>query len=197
MAKTKNDSLYKEVLPFLTIDINDLENELIKHSANYAFLSQRFAQSKGRLADLKATLEYKKGVALAQAKQISFVDGLGKECAITDVLARACVDANDDVVDVKRQMAEAEMEQAFWQSVMEALYQRSYMLTKLVDMQQHELMLAGNEYNEGIRQGFRSEVNGIDYDRVTEEARKAKRRAQTEALREVMTRGKGGGVDDV
>ena len=124
VQNAKKKSLYDEVLPYLTIDINSLQEELVKHAANYAYLSQKFAQAKGRLADLKTTLEYKKGVALIESKQLSFTDGLGKESAITDTLAKACVDANDDVVAVKRQMAEAEHEQAFWQSIMEALYQR-------------------------------------------------------------------------
>lgn len=186
--KTKKD-LYEEVLPYLTIDINNLQEELVKHAANYAYLSQKFAQAKGRLADLKTTLEYQKGVALIESKQLSFTDGLGKESAITDTLARACVDANDSVVEVKRQMAQAEHEQAFWQSVMEALYQRSYMLTKLVDMQQHELMLAGNEYNEGIRQDMRRLAYSQDeYDHMTRDARAAKRATQMEMVRESVRR---------
>lgn len=128
-------------------------------------------------------------VALIESKQLSFTDGLGKESAITDVLAKACVDANDDVVAVKKQLADAEHEQAFWQSVMEALYQRSYMLTKLVDMQQHELMLAGNEYNEGIRQDMRKVVYARDeYESMTRDARSAKRNAQLEALRSIPAR---------
>ena len=88
-------------------------------------------------------------------------------------------------------MAEAEHEQAFWQSIMEALYQRSYMLTKLVDMQQHELMLAGNEYNEGIRQDLKRVVySQNDYDDMTRDARAAKRHAQLETLKG-MTQQKG------
>lgn len=191
VQNAKKKSLYDEVLPYLTIDINSLQEELVKHAANYAYLSQKFAQAKGRLADLKTTLEYKKGVALIESKQLSFTDGLGKESAITDTLAKACVDVNDDVVAVKRQMAEAEHEQAFWQSIMEALYQRSYMLTKLVDMQQHELMLAGNEYNEGIRQDLKKVVySQNDYDDMTRDVRAAKRHAQLETLKG-MTQQKG------
>lgn len=189
VQKSKEKSLYDEVLPYLTIDINNLEQELVKHAANYAYISQKFAMAKGRLADLKTTLEYKKGVALIESKQLSFTDGLGKESAITDVLAKACVDANDAVVAVKRQLADAEHEQAFWQSVMEALYQRSYMLTKLVDMQQHELMLAGNEYNEGIRQDMRKVAYARDeYESMTQDARAAKRSAQLEALKSIPGR---------
>lgn len=186
-VKKTEKSLYEEVLPYLTIDINNLQGEVIKHAANYAYLSQRFAQAKGRLADLKTTLEYTKGVALIESKQLSFTDGLGKESAITDTLAKACVDANESVVDVKRQIANAEHEQAFWQGVMEALYQRSYMLTKLVDMQQHELMLAGNEYNEGIRQDMKRMVNTQgEYDLLTQDVRAAKKSMQIEMMRESM-----------
>lgn len=179
--------VYEKVLPYILIDVNDIREEMVKHTASYAYLAQELARAKGKAADLKNDLDYKKAVALIESKGLTITDGLGKETAITDTVAKACVDASDIVSQAKKALVEAERLAAFWQSAMDAMYQRSYMLTKLAEMQQHELMLAGNEYNEAVRQDLRHEVSGRDTDRLTKDAREAKRRSQIDTMRDAVS----------
>lgn len=176
--------LYEKVLPYLTIDPNDLGNEIVKHVANYAYLAQELARAKGRAIDKRNDLDYKKAVALIESKAMSYEDGVGKKVAVTDTMAKACVDATDVVVQAKKDVVDAEKALAFWQSVLDSMYQRSYMLTKLVDMQQHELMLSGNDYNAGVAQELRKSVQGLNPEQATEMARTAKRRVQREVVRD-------------
>lgn len=178
--------VYETVLPYILIDVNDIREEMVKHTASYAYLAQELARAKGKAADLKNDLDYKKAVALIESKGLTITDGLGKETAVTDTVAKACVDASDIVSQAKKALVEAERLAAFWQSAMDAMYQRSYMLTKLAEMQQHELMLAGNEYNEAVRQDLRHEVSGRDADRLTKDAREAKRRSQIDTMRDAV-----------
>ena len=188
MAK-KNDELqelYERILPYLTIDLNDLGNEMVKHVANYAYLAQELARAKGRAIDKRNDLDYKKAIALIESKAMSYEDGVGKRVGVTDTMAKACVDAATIVVEAKKEVAEAEKYLAFWQSVMDSMYQRSYMLTKLVDMQQHELMLSGNDYNAGISSELRRNVGELNPSSATEAARAAKRKVQREVIREAV-----------
>jgi len=185
MASTLDD-IYKKVLPYLTIDVNNISEEMVKHTAGYAYLAQELARAKGKAADLKNNLEYKKALALIESKGLTITDGLGKEIAVTDSVAKACVDASGPVAEAKRDLVAAERDLAFWQSILDAMYQRSYMLTKLADMQQHELTLAGNEYNEGIRQSLRSEVSSQDTNRLTRDAQIAKRQSQLGTMRDAV-----------
>lgn len=171
--------LYDRVLPYLTIDPNDLGNEIVRHTANYAYLAQELARAKGKAMDKRNDLDYKKAVALIESKAMTYTDGLGKTAGITDTMAKACVDAADVVVDAKKAVVEAEKYLAFWQSVLDSMYQRSYMLTKLADMQQHELMLAGNEYNAGISQDLKHTIRElVPSSKVSDSARQAKREVQ-------------------
>lgn len=186
-AKGSKDGLkelYDRVLPYLTIDINDLGNEMVKHVANYAYLAQELARAKGRAIDKRNDLEYKKAVALIESKAMSYEDGVGKKVGVTDTMAKACVDATEIVVNAKKEVADAEKSLAFWQSVLDSMYQRSYMLTKLVDMQQHELMLSGNDYNAGVSQELQKSVRELNPSRATEMARRAKQSVQREVVRE-------------
>ena len=48
-------------------------------------------------------------------------------------------------------------------------------------------MLAGNEYNEAVRQDLRHEVSGRDADRLTKDAREAKRRSQIDTMRDTVS----------
>lgn len=180
------DEIYKKVLPYLTIDVNSISDEMVRHTAGYAYLAQELARAKGKAADLKNNLEYKKAVALIESKGLTITDGLGKEIAVTDSVAKACVDASEPVAEAKKALVAAERDLAFWQSVLDAMYQRSYMLTKLADMQQHELALAGSEYNEGVRQSLKSEVANQDTNRITRDAHMAKRQSQLETMRDAV-----------
>ena len=60
------------------------------------------------------------------------------------------------------------------------------MLTKLAEMQEHELLLAGNEYNAGIKQQIKNELSDDDYMRATEPARKAAQSVQAQRLQDAM-----------
>lgn len=176
--------LYDRVLPYLTIDPNDLGNEIVKHTANYAYLAQELARAKGRAMDKRNDLDYKKAVALIESKAMTYTDGLGKESSMTDTLAKACVDASDAVVEAKAALVDAEKRLAFWQSIIESMYQKSYMLTKLADMQQHELMLAGNDYNAGVAQDLKRSVGELKQGNVNDIARRAKQAVQRDILRD-------------
>lgn len=183
-AKDGLQELYEKVLPYLVIDPNDLETEIVKHTANYAYLSQELARAKGHALDKKNDLEYKKAIALIESKAMSYEDGVGKKVGVTDTMAKACVDATEIVVQAKKDVADAERELAFWQSVLDSMYQRSYMLTKLADMQQHELMLSGNDFNAGVSSELQKSVSELDPSRATEMARAAKRRVQREVVKD-------------
>ena len=187
VAKGSKDGLkelYDRVLPYLVIDPNDLETEMVKHTANYAYLAQELARAKGRAIDKKNDLEYKKAVALIESKAMSYEDGVGKKVGVTDTMAKACVDAAEVVVQAKKDVADAERELAFWQSVLDSMYQRSYMLTKLVDMQQHELMLSGNDFNAGVSQELHKSVQSLNPSSAVEMARAAKRKVQREVVKD-------------
>lgn len=186
MEKDELQELYERVLPYLTININDLGGEMVKHVANYAYLAQELARAKGRAIDKRNDLDYKKAVALIESKAMSYEDGVGKKVGVTDTMAKACVDAADVVVQAKKDVADAERALAFWQSVLDSMYQRSYMLTKLVDMQQHELMLSGNDYNAGITQELKKSVQGLSPAQSTDMARAAKRRVQSEVIKDAV-----------
>lgn len=183
-AKDELQELYDKVLPYLVIDPNDLGNEIVRHTANYAYLSQELARAKGRAMDKRNDLDYKKAVALIESKAMSYEDGLGKTVAMTDTMAKACVDASDVVMEAKKELVEAEKYLAFWQSVLDSMYQRSYMLTKLADMQQHELMLAGNEYNAGVSQDLKRSVGELSPNKAVDVARQAKRSVQRDIIKE-------------
>lgn len=192
MVDSALEDIYNKVLPYLTIDVNSISDEMVRHTAGYAYLAQELARAKGRAADLKNDLEYKKAVALIESKGLTISDGLGKEIAVTDTVAKACVDASEHVLAAKKELTRAERNLAFWQSILDAMYQRSYMLTKLAEMQQHELMLAGNEYNEGIRQGLKAEVGNSDFDRITKGAQMAKKQSQFETMRDAVKQNRKG-----
>lgn len=183
---TSLNDIYQKVLPYLTIDVNNIKDEMVKHTAGYAYLAQELARAKGRAADLKHDLEYKKALVLIESKSLTISDGLGKEVAITDTVAKACVDASETVLAVKKELTKAERNLAFWQSIMDAMYQRSYMLTKLAEMQQHELMLAGNEYNESIRSSLKAEAFDNSFSDATKDARIAKRQVQMDTMRDAV-----------
>lgn len=178
--------LYEKVLPYLIIDVNDVRNEMVKHTASYAYLAQELAKAKGRVADYKTNLEYQKGLRFVTCKQGSWTDVNGKAVAFTDTMAKSYVDIDEDVVLARQMLADAERELAFWQSILDAMYQRSYMLTKLTEMQQHELLLAGNEYNAGLRQQLRNEISDDEYMRSTEATRKATQAVQAQRLQNAM-----------
>ena len=176
--------LYDKVLPYLIIDPNDLGNEIVKHTANYAYLAQELARAKGRAMDKRNDLDYKKAIALIESKAMTYTDGLGKESSMTDTLAKACVDASEVVVEAKAALVGAEKRLAFWQSILDSMYQKSYMLTKLADMQQHELMLEGNEYNAGVAQDLKRSVAELKQGSVTDLARQAKQSVQRGIIRD-------------
>lgn len=181
------DELYERVLPYLIIDVNNIREEMIKHTANYAYLTQELARAKGRVADMKTNLDYQKGLRFVTCKYASWKDATGKVCTFTDTLAKAYVDIDEDVVEAKQALANAERVQTFWQMVLDAMYQRSYMLTKLAEMQQHELLLAGNEYNEGIRQQLRKELADDEYAMATEDIRRNTQQIQMDRLKTAMS----------
>lgn len=182
------EELYERVLPYLIIDVNNIREEMVKHTANYSYLAQELARAKGRVADMKTNLDYQKGLRFVTCKYASWTDATGKKCSFTDTLAKAYVDIDEDVVMAKQALANAERVQAFWQMVLDAMYQRSYMLTKLAEMQQHELLLAGNEYNEGIRQQLRKELSDDEYARATEDVRRNAQAVQMDRLKAAMSR---------
>lgn len=182
------EEMYKTALPYLIIDINDIREEMVRHTANYAYLTQELARAKGRVADMKTNLEYQKGLRFITCKQSSFVDVNGKKCAFTDALAKSYVDIDEDVIRAKQALADAERVQVFWQLVLDAMYQRSYMLTKLAEMQQHELLLAGNEYNAGIKQQLYKELSDDEYAVATETVKRASQHLQEERLQAAMQR---------
>lgn len=182
------EELYKRALPYLVIDVNNIRDEIIKHASNYAYLTQELARAKGRVADMKTNLEYQKGLRFVTCKYASFTDANGKKCAFTDTLAKAYVDIDDDVVEAKQALADAERVQTFWQMVLDAMYQRSYMLTKLAEMQQHELLLAGNEYNAGIRQHIMQELSDDEYMGITEQVKRNTQQVQGDRLKQAMSR---------
>lgn len=180
------EELYQKVLPYLIIDVNNVPDEMVKHTANYAYLTQELAKAKGRVADMRTNLDYQKGLRFVTCKYASYQDANGKKCSFTDTMAKAYVDIDDDVVAAKQALADAERVQTFWQMILDAMYQRSYMLTKLAEMQQHELLLAGNEYNEGIKQQIRKELSDDEYMGVTEQVRRDSQRVQAERLKQAM-----------
>ena len=181
------EELYERVLPYLIIDVNNIRDEMIKHTANYAYLTQELARAKGRVADMKTNLDYQKGLRFVTCKYAAWTDATGKKVGFTDTLAKAYVDIDEDVVLAKQALANAERVQTFWQMVLDAMYQRSYMLTKLAEMQQHELLLAGNEYNEGIRQQIRKELSDDEYARATESVRRNAQAIQMDRLKAAMS----------
>ena len=178
--------LYERALPYLVIDVNDVRNEMVRHTANYAYLTQELARAKGKVADYKTNLEYQKGLRFITCKQASWTDVNGKSVAFTDTMAKSYVDIDEDVLEARQMLADAERELAFWQTILDAMYQRSYMLTKLAEMQEHELLLAGNEYNAGIKQQIKNELSDDDYMRATEPARKAAQSVQAQRLQDAM-----------
>lgn len=182
------EELYERAVPYLVIDVNNIRDEIIRHASNYAYLTQELARAKGRVADMKTNLEYQKGLRFVTCKYASFTDANGKKCAFTDTMAKAYVDIDDDVVEAKQALADAERVQTFWQMVLDAMYQRSYMLTKLAEMQQHELLLAGNEYNAGVRQQIMKELSDDEYIGVTEQVKRNTQQIQEDRLKQAMSR---------
>jgi hypothetical protein len=123
---TELDSQIETVAENMSINSSDLENELCKHSSLVTYIAPKVTRLEMLSADIKNTLDVKKASAFMEAK-------LSTE-KITEGLAKACVDQNEEVIELKGLYAKAEALHNCWKNLLTAYNQRTYILTSLVKL---------------------------------------------------------------
>lgn len=133
LLQSRVDILYSEldeqiatVAESMAINSSDLENELCKHSSLVTYIAPKVTRLEMLSADIKNTLDVKKANAFMEAK-------LSTE-KITEGLAKACVDQNEEVIELKQLYAKAEALHNCWKNLLTAYNQRTYILTSLVKL---------------------------------------------------------------
>lgn len=133
LLQSRVDILYSElddqiatVAENMSINSADLENELCKHSSLVTYIAPKVTRLEMLSADIKNTLDVKKANAFMEAK-------LSTE-KITEGLAKAYVEQNEEVVELKQLYAKAEALHNCWKNLLNAYNQRTYILTSLVKL---------------------------------------------------------------
>jgi len=112
---------------YIEINLNDLRADLINHAAGYVYLAQYAAAAKGQVTAARNKMEAIRGELFVRHKHSS----LGGSRGPSDETVKAMVSKDLSMQEVRREVALAEMDDAFWTSVMTAMNHRGYFLREL------------------------------------------------------------------
>ena len=122
---------YEVVLPFVNIDSSRIEDELTNHASKYAYLAYFVAESQTRSAMLKNDIDALRGALFIEAKSNTTLK-------VTDEMAKAMVQSNADLLELRQNLAECEAVEVYWKNVIDAMQSRGFLLKELANRDMKE-----------------------------------------------------------
>jgi len=139
------DLPYTVVLPYISIDGGRIESELMNHAAKYAYLAYFIAEAKSRTHSLKNDIDAMKGALFLDAKS-------NTQVKMTDEMSKAMAQQDETLMEMRRELADAEAIEVYWQNIMFAMQQRGFLLKELAnrDYRERTAPNALNNFNDAL-----------------------------------------------
>lgn len=139
------EELMEELIDFVKINEFDLETEFLEHSGKYIQIAVHLRNAKAKAGDAKVNYN------LAKSSEILAIRSKAKGSRITVDEVKALAEESDSVVLKYRKLVKAEADLVLWESIKEAMYQRSYMLTSLATLHEGSREAVVKDYNNSSR----------------------------------------------
>jgi hypothetical protein len=126
-----DESVLATVVPYLEINLSNLNEEMAKHATSYVYLAQFAAEAAGVLAETKNQVDNIKASKYIQYKTESQAMRSANTKSITDETAKCLAEQDAETQAAKQDMVQAKIDDTFWSHVMNAMQQRGFLLKEL------------------------------------------------------------------
>ncbi len=120
-----------EILPYLEINLTDLDSCMANHATTYVYLAQFAAEAAGNLVDARNQVDATKSAKFIYYKSGAADEKLAGSRGISDETAKSLSAQDDEVAEANLAVMQARVDDTFWSHVMNAMQQRGFLLKEI------------------------------------------------------------------